>query len=148
MDPLSATASIAGLITAVGKIYSLLDFISSARNSPRTIRDAKAEVKNAQSALYSLDRYLNNLASLNPMRTAMIQIDDLRVTLADAMMAFSNFEMLLLTLDNITRAKAAIAWPKYAKDIEEHMAKIQRYKATLTLMLNILQWYLSASNIK
>ncbi|KAJ4326785.1 hypothetical protein N0V84_002804 [Fusarium piperis] len=139
MEPLSATASIAGLITAVGKIYGLLDFISSVRNSPTVIRNAKDEVKNAQSALYSLDRYLNSLASLNPKRTAMIQIDDLRVTLTDAMMAFSEFETLLLTLDKIARVKAVIAWPKYAKEIEEHMAKVQRYKTSLTLMLNILQ---------
>ncbi|KAM0434495.1 hypothetical protein ACHAPT_003591 [Fusarium lateritium] len=140
MDPLSAAVSIAGLITAVGKVYNLLDFISSVKNSPTTIRDAKDEVGHAQLALRSMERYLNRLTSLSPKRTALIQVDDLRVTLADAMMAFSDFETLLLTLANIARVKAAIAWPKYAKDVEEHMAKVQRYKASLTLMLNILQW--------
>ncbi|KAL6356404.1 hypothetical protein LRP88_10000 [Fusarium phalaenopsidis] len=139
MEPFSAASSVAGLIIAAGRIYSLLDFISSVKNSPTTISDAKNEVKHAQSALCSLNRYLNNLASLNPTRTAMIQVDDLRVTLSDAMMAFSEFETLLLTLDNIARVKAFTVWPKYAKDIEEHMAKVQRYKASLTLMLNILQ---------
>ena len=148
MEPFSAASSVAGLIIAAGKIYSLLDFISSVKNSPTTISDAKNEVKHAQSALCSLKRYLNNLASLNPTRTAMIQVDDLRVTLSDAMMAFSDFETLLLTLDNIARVKAFIVWPKYAKDIEEHMAKVQRYKTSLTLMLNILQRYLLASNIE
>ncbi|KAI8671283.1 LIM zinc-binding domain-containing protein [Fusarium keratoplasticum] len=139
MEPFSTASSVAGLIIAAGKIYSLLDFISSVKNSPTTISDAKNEVKHAQSALCSLKRYLNNLASLNPTRTAMIQVDDLRVTLSDAMMAFSDFETLLLTLDNIARVKAFIVWPKYAKDIEERMAKVQRYKTSLTLMLNILQ---------
>lgn len=139
MEPFSAASSVAGLIIAAGKIYSLLDFISSVKNSPTTISDAKNEVKHAQLALCSLKRYLNNLASLNPKRTAMIQVDDLRVTLSDAMMAFSDFETLLLTLDNIARVKAFIIWPKYGKEIEEHMVKVQRYKTSLALMLNILQ---------
>lgn len=148
MDPLSATASVAGLIVAAGKIYSLLDFISSVTNSPTTISDAKNEVKHAQSALSSLKRYLDNIASLNPTRTAMIQVDDLRVTLSDAMMAFSDFETFLLTVNHIARVKAFITWPKYAKEIEEHMAKMQRYKTSLALMLNILQRYLLASSIE
>ncbi|UPK90479.1 hypothetical protein LCI18_001414 [Fusarium solani-melongenae] len=139
MEPLSVASSVAGLIITAGKVYSLLDFISSVKNSPTTISDAKNEVKHAQSALCSLQRHLNNLASLNPTRAAMIQVDDLRVTLGDAMMAFSDFETLLLTLDNIARVKAFILWPKYARDIEEHMAKVQRYQTSLTLMLNILQ---------
>ncbi|KAM6539645.1 hypothetical protein FALCPG4_001425 [Fusarium falciforme] len=139
MEPFSAASSVAGLIIAAGKIYSLLDFISSVKNSPTTVSDAKNEVKHAQSALCSLKRYLNNLASLNPTRTAMIQVDDLRVTLSDAMMAFSDFETLLVTLDSIARVKTVIVWPKYAKEIKEHMAKVQRYKTSLTLMLNILQ---------
>ncbi|KAF4464666.1 hypothetical protein FALBO_8498 [Fusarium albosuccineum] len=139
MDPLSAAASIVGLVTAVGKVYTLLDYVSSVRNAPATIRDAKDEVGHAQLALRSMERCLNRLASLNPDRTALIQVDDLRVTLADAVMAFSEFEALLRDLTRLARLRAAIAWPKYAKALEEHMVKVQRYKSSLTLMLNILQ---------
>ncbi|KAJ3519099.1 hypothetical protein NM208_g14264 [Fusarium decemcellulare] len=139
MDPLSAAASIVGLVTAVGKLYTLLDYVSSVRNAPATIRDAKDEVGHAQLALRSMERCLNRLASLNPDRTALIQVDDLRVTLADAMMAFSEFEALLRDLTRLARLRAAIAWPKYAKAMEDHLVKVQRYKSSLTLMLNILQ---------
>lgn len=139
MEPFSVASSVAGLIIAAGKVYSLLDFISSVKNSPTTVNDAKNEVKHARSALCSLERYLNNLASLNPERTAMIRVDNLRVTLSDAMIAFSDFQTLLLTLENIALVKAFIVWPKYAKDIEEHMARVQRHKTSLTLMLIILQ---------
>ncbi|RMJ07616.1 hypothetical protein CDV36_012778 [Fusarium kuroshium] len=139
MEPLSVISSVAGLIAAATKIYNLLELISDVKNSPTTIHNAQKEVGHARLALQLLKQYLNNLTSLNPQRAAMIQVDDLRVTLTDAMMAFSDFDTFLHTLDNIRRVKAVLAWPKHAKDLEEHMAKVQRYNTSLTLMLNILQ---------
>lgn len=147
MEPLSIISSVAGLITAATKIYNLLDLISDVKNSPTTIHNAQKEVGHARLALRLLKQYLDNLTSLNPQRAVMIQVDDLRVTLTDAMMAFADFNTFLHTLDNIRRVKAVLAWPKYAKDLEEHMAKVQRYNTSLTLMLSILQGYSPASNI-
>jgi hypothetical protein len=141
MDPLSVTASIAGLLMAAGKICSLLVVVSSVRNAPSAIRDARLEVKHAEIALRSLQQYLECLDLINQERKALIQIDELRVTLTDAMLAFSDFEALLQTLSNLAKGRAAISWPRYSKQIDDHVARIQRYKASLTLMLNVFQWY-------
>ena len=69
-------------------------------------------------------------------RQRMIQVDDLRVTLADAMLAFSSFEVLLLRMAG-TRQRL---WYLYRTRVGEHVARIQRHKLSLTLMLNVLQW--------
>lgn len=140
MDPLSVTASVVGLLTAAGKVYTLLEGISSIKQCPTTIHEARTEVKHAELALRSMQRFLEHLDQMNPRRSSLIQIDDLRLTLADAMLAFANFESLLELLSGLARVRIAITWVRYSKLIEEHLAKVQRYKTSLTLMLSILQW--------
>lgn len=146
MDPLSVTASVVGLLTAAGKVYTLLEGIAAIKQCPTTIHEARTEVKHAELALCSMQRYLEHLDRINPQRSALIQIDDLRVTLADAMLAFSNFESLLQLLSGLARIHVAITWVRYSKLIEEHLAKVQRYKTSLTLMLSILQWYITSKD--
>ncbi|KAK3296413.1 uncharacterized protein B0H64DRAFT_398195 [Chaetomium fimeti] len=138
MDPLSITASIVGLLTAAAKINSLLEWLSSVRNSPTTIRDARNEVRHTEVALRSMQRLLRRVEAASPRRE-MIQVDELRVTLADAMLAFSTFETLLQQLAIRARARGAISWTKYSKQLDEHLARIERYKLSLTLMVSILQ---------
>jgi hypothetical protein len=140
MDPLSITAAVVGLLTAAGKINSLLEGLSSIRNSPATIKDAQIEVRHSEIALRSLQRFLQRLDAAATPRRGMIQVDELRVTLADAMLAFSAFQKMLEVLAMRARVRAAISWPKYSKQLDEHLARIERYKLSLTLMLSILHW--------
>jgi hypothetical protein len=87
MDALSVSASIVGLLTAAGKTHALLETISSIRNAPTTIKDAQRETRHTEVALRSLNRFLQHIDPTNP-RLEMIQVDELRVVLADAMMIF------------------------------------------------------------
>jgi hypothetical protein len=140
MDPLSVSASVVGLLMATAKVCTLLDNLSSAYECPTTIQDSRTEVRHAELALKSLQRCLQRLDLVNPLRAALIQIDELRVVLSDAMLAFSEFENLLGGLNSMARMRVAIAWGRFSKKIDEHRAKIQRYIASLNMMLGILQW--------
>ena len=140
MDPLSVAASVVGLLTASAKVCTLLEHLSSVQECPATIQDARTEVKHAELALQSLQRYLQRLDLVDPQRAALIQIDELRVVLSDAMLAFSEFESLLQLLGSMARMRVSITWVRYSKKIDEHRNKIQRYIASLNLMLGILQW--------
>jgi len=144
MDILSVSASIAGLLTAAGKTHALLEIISSIRNAPTSIKDTQRETRHTEVALQSLHRFLQHVDPTNP-RLEMIQIDELRVVLADAMMIFSSFEEMLRQLERQARARVAIRWMKYAKQIEEHLGKLERYKSSLAVMLGILQRYYDKS---
>lgn len=134
MDPLTITTTVVGLLAATGKVVTLLDAISSIRHSPDAVSEARTEVRHAEIALRSMQSLIENLDA-TASRQKMIQVD-LRVTLADAMLAFSSFESLLLRMAG-TRP---ILWYLYQTRLEEHMNRIQRYKLSLTLMLSILQW--------
>ncbi|KAK0649701.1 hypothetical protein B0T16DRAFT_492280 [Cercophora newfieldiana] len=137
MDPISVTMAVVGLLAATAKVGSLLEHLSKMRNAPQTIKDAQAEVLHTEVALRSTQRLLEHLDLAN-RRRGLIQVDELRVTLADAMLVFSSFEAFLMGLPG-ENVWAAPHRGKYLKTIEEHMVKIQRYKLSLTLMLTILQ---------
>ena len=137
MDPLTITTAIFGLLAAAGKVATILEAISSTRNPPEAIAYAQTEVRHAEIALRSMQPFIEGLdVAASTSRQRMIQVDDLRVTLADAMLAFSSFEVLLLRMAG-TRQRL---WYLYKTRVEEHMARIQRHKLSLTLMLNVLQW--------
>lgn len=139
MDPLSVTASVVGLIGAAAKICRVIDFISSAKNVPATLQEAKREVKHVELALQSLQQYLLDLDKVDTQRRKCIQLDEVVVVLSDAMLVFSEFEALLALLEKQTRLQTVVLWFNYSKKIDDHLVKTQRNKDTLLFMLNILQ---------
>ena len=138
MDPLSVTASVFGLVAAAGKAYALLETISSIQNAPTTIQDVQRETRHTEIALRSLYRFLQRIDPASE-RLEMIQVDELRVVLADAMLLFSSFESMLELLARLGRLRVAISWTKYSKQLDDHLGKLERYKSSLVFMLSILQ---------
>jgi len=139
MDPLSITSAVVGLLTATAKIYSLLETVSSIRNAPAAIKDAQNELRHTEITLRSMQRLLQRLHAMGPRRE-LIQIDDLRVTLADAMMALDAFEAMLQRIASLDKVRVAISWPTHVKELAEHLARMARYQQSLVLMISILQW--------
>lgn len=139
MDPLSIAAAIVGLLTAAGKVCTLLEVFSAIQNAPAAIKDAQNEVRRAELALRLMQRLLHRLDVSNPRRS-LIQVNELRITLADAMLAFSAFETMLQRLTSLTKVRVAISWIKFTKQMDEHVARIGRHQQSLTLMISILQW--------
>ena len=127
MDPLSVTASIVGLLTAAAKIHDLLAILSSIRNAPATIKEAQEETRHTDIALRSMQRFLEHPdpAAPNP-RTARIQVDELRIVLADAMLVFSSFESMLELLAGQARLRVSVFWATHAKQMDDHVSKMER----------------------
>ncbi|KAK4444604.1 hypothetical protein QBC34DRAFT_308707, partial [Podospora aff. communis PSN243] len=137
-DPLSVAASVVGLLAAAGKAYGLLETISSMRGAPSSIRDVQRETRHTEVALRALQRFLQRLDPVSE-RLEMIQVDELRVVLADAMLLFDSFESMLQQLASMGGLRVSISWVKYTKQLDEHLGKLERYKSSLTVMLSILQ---------
>jgi hypothetical protein len=144
MDPLSVTAAVMGILTAAPKIAHLfVSIISVTKEAPQVLQDALMEVKHVEIAVRSLQRYLHFLESINPNRAALIQLDELTVTLTDTILTFYDLEKLLASL-TATKPfevlRKAAAWSRHAEDINGYLVKLQRHKSSLTLMLTIIQW--------
>ncbi|RYP79535.1 hypothetical protein DL769_002922 [Monosporascus sp. CRB-8-3] len=139
MDPLSVSASIVGLLAAVGKVGHLLEYVSAVKNAPATLKEAQVEVKHVKIALSCLQRYLDQLDHVSEQRRGLIRVDELIIILADAMMAFSEFESLLTTLIGLTRVRTALLWYRYTRQIDDHISRMSRHKTSLILIRTILQ---------
>jgi len=129
MDPLSITAAIVGLLSAAGKAQGLLETISSIQDAPTAIRDVQRETRHTEIALRSLHRFLQRLDPASE-RLERIQVDELRVVLADAMLLFSSFESMLETLAGLGRLRVSISWTRYTKQLNDHLGKLERYKSS------------------
>lgn len=139
MDPLSITSAIAGLIVAGAKVFGLLEAISSIKDSPSIIKDARNELQHTNITIKALQRLLEQRERLKT-RGELIQVDELRVVLSDVMLQLSELETFLEFLARLEKLRVAIMWGKYCRKLEEHLARLQRHKLSLSLILNILQW--------
>jgi hypothetical protein len=145
MDPLSVTASIVGILAAAGKIGELLHgTISTAKDAPSVILGIACEVEEFRAALSALQILLANLESTHTPRAALIQIDQLIATLTDSVLTFSELETAIAPFVTLRGAKvprrARIRWVRAEDSCNKIVERLQRHKATISLMLNIFQW--------
>jgi hypothetical protein len=139
MDPLSVTASIVGILAAAAKIAeSLQGMVSTAKNAPRVLVALDCEIREFQTALSSLQTLLADLSSIPTHRAALIQVEQLVVTLTEAVLTFSE-------LDALRGSKVPVAkrlrWTQAEGNCLKLVERIQRHKASISLMLHIFQWY-------
>jgi hypothetical protein len=81
MDPLSVMASVVGLLTAAGNMSSILStFVSGMKDVPRHIDHVLSEVKEMEIFLSAIQKFLLGITSALGCRTALIELDQLIVT--------------------------------------------------------------------
>jgi Fungal N-terminal domain of STAND proteins len=149
MDPLSVMASVVGLLTAAGTVSSILStFASSMKDVPRLIDHVLSEVKEVEIFLSAIQKFLLGIASAPRRRIALIQLDQLIVTLTEAVLTFSELEALVtpLAAKSKTSSMERLKWAWKEDAVSNIMQRLQRHKSSLSLMLNIVQWFDSLSN--
>ncbi|KAL2069465.1 hypothetical protein VTL71DRAFT_14144 [Oculimacula yallundae] len=148
MDPLSVLASVIGILAATTKVATALSGIkSSLVDAPRTIDHALSQVNSIKAALSAIEKLLLRYDSVDSKRIAMIQVDDLVVTLTDAVLTFDEFETLVspfLGLSSIAIGDR-MKWAWKNDEVESILGRLERHKSTMLLMLSIAQ---SASDIE
>ena len=149
MDPLSVAASIVGILAAAGKISELLHcVVSSAKVAPQVITALAFEVDDVRAAVSSLQGLLmHHLISAPSRRTKLIQLDRLIITLTEMVLTFSELEAavspMVVPEGEKSPLKTRLRWTRIESDCSKKVEKLQRHKASVSLMLNILQWYVT-----
>lgn len=146
MDPLSVAGAMVGILVAAGKVAGIVHHIvSSAKDAPKVATSIYSEVKTVRTILSSLQRLLPNLESAPPDRPALIHLDQLIATFMDGVLIFSELEALLGPLELPAgvkfQRKGHLHLASRKKDILDLLGRLQRYNISISLMLNILQWY-------
>jgi hypothetical protein len=145
MDPLSVTASIFGILAVTAKVGGLLHgTISTVKDAPRVLSALACEVQEVQAAFASLQILITSLSSKPSHRAALIQLDHLIITLTGSVLTLSELEKAIAPFVVPHGAeiplKTRLKWTRAEGDCTKIVERLQRHKASISLMLNILQW--------
>lgn len=143
MDPLSVSASVVGLLAAGCKISSaLFVVVNSTREAPKSAQSLLWEIADISAALGSLQSFVTGHAQASAERGGLILLEHVLTTLTGCVTTYSDLQFIVdgLKIDEhmglVDRAK----WMMQESSIGVLVGRLQNHKASLTLMLGILQW--------
>jgi hypothetical protein len=147
MDPLSITAGVVGLLSAAGQVVSALSKIkSSMSEAPSSIEQLLLQVGELEACFAAVHKFVagpNPLTPASHRRFSMIEVDQLVATLTESVLTFSELDTILTSFG--TRPDASmrnrVKWTRNEDNISRIMLRLDRHKSSLSLMLNIVQWY-------
>src|SRR5436190_729182 len=145
MDPLSAAGSIIGILAAAGRVGEILrQVMSSAKDMPRLAVAVHSKVFSLRVILQSLQQLLLNLPSGPTGEAELIRVDQLIATLTDGVLAFAELEELVAPLEPASASQmpflSRLKWARQENTLLRTLGRLQGFKGSISLMLNILQW--------
>ena len=143
MDPISAAASIVGLIGAADTVMeSLIKFIRSIRGAPKLAQTVLLEVSDVRAALTQLQRYLMGSKANARAHGDLLMIDQVIVTLYSCVKTFSELEEISESLKpaySIQPGRMA-QWVFKEEKIRRLLSRLQHSKISLNLMMATMTW--------
>ena len=139
-DPLSIAAGVVGILTAAAQISSLLiHFTKTSRNAPDQARTIITEVNDVSGILSHLQSFLLGNEFHDRSRTSLLKVDHVVTIVGGCVLTFSELERLLdqLKVDGMG-VLDCMTWARKEQSILGLVQRLQNHKASLTLMLNIL----------
>ncbi|KAL9120454.1 MAG: hypothetical protein Q9187_002992 [Circinaria calcarea] len=140
MDPISVSASIAGLITAAVQVSALLKrLVENVRGAPQSALNVLVEVNGIGLCLNQLREYIHGTQSVSRSRASFIMIEQVVVVLTDCLTIFSELEQVLETLQlDAMKVIDKMKWTAKEATILQLLARLQTSKTSLSLMLTTL----------
>lgn len=151
-EALGLAASIVGLLGAAGKIIEIVGpIVSSIKDVARITAPIHTEVVNCRIILQALHGLLesldnNGLTAKVQLRAALIQVDHLVSVLTEGVLLFSELESLVLSCGECYDASEPVAfqvrmkWARNEKGASDLLVRLQGFKSSTTVILNIFQW--------
>jgi hypothetical protein len=145
MDPLSVTASIVGILAASGKVIEIIGpVVGALKDTAKSAATVHAEVSSSRIILSALQRLFADLGNTPVKRRELIQIDQLIATLTDGILIFNELEPLVVRLGSSTEnLRARMRWALKGDPLESFVFRMQLFRSSISVMLNILQWYVA-----
>jgi hypothetical protein len=145
MDSINIMTSLMGLLGSAGQIVALLLVVKrSLSQAPLFMDQVFSQVRELEYLLSAVQSFLLGISSAPRRRISMIRLDQLLATLSEAVLTFSELEALV---ESITKDKGRLPYMSRLmslwkeEDVTSIMLRLERHKSSLSLMLNIAQWY-------
>ena len=141
MDPISAAASIVGLIGAAAKISeTLFKFVKGLRGAPRLASNVLQEVSDTTSCLSQLQSYLMGTKATSRSHENLLMIEQITVTLSNCVLIFSELEEIVESLkpSEPMQISTLSQWALKESAIRDLLTRLQHSKASINLMMTTL----------
>lgn len=136
-DPLSVSASIAGLVHVAGAVFQRsFTYVKTVRSAPKEVSKLKSEIGGLYGVLTSLSLLIRQLEEEEFDPT--IQADHLHScyqTLEKVQAMLDKYKSVSGQSQTLEAVKAKLKWPFAVSDVEDLIHEIQRHKSTLSLAL-------------
>ncbi|KAI0480110.1 P-loop containing nucleoside triphosphate hydrolase protein [Xylariaceae sp. FL0804] len=144
VEPLSIAASVAGLLSLTGAIYTQLsDFVQQVKDVPRSAHALLMAVSEMRMVITSVSDLLNGLIECPPKRRALVQIDHLILTLTQTVITAAEVEQFLSRWQALYDPKMSRYWRIRLVPVENKanklVDKLRGNMSSISLVLNILQ---------
>ena len=148
-DPLSIASGVVGIITAAGHIsFILTQFTKRTIAAPHQAKIMLSEVDDISGILSQLQSFLLGQESPDRSRAALLRVQHAVAIVSSCVLTFSELEKLL---DDFKTGKWDILdrliWAKRETAIVDLIQRLQNHKASLSLVLNILNGFVPSCQI-
>ena len=143
-------AGIVGIVTAVAHVSALLTrFTKSTIAAPKHAQLLLTEVSDVGEILSQLQPFLLGFDSPKRSRASLLKVDKVVVIVSGCVLTFSELEKVLdemktEDLDLLDRLK----WARKESVVVDLVQRLQNHKASLSLVLNILNGFVSDSSAR
>ena len=142
-DPLSIAAGVVGILSAASQLSSLLiKFTKSVKEAPQQARIIIAELSDTTGILSHLQSFLLGYEFTDRSRTSLLKVDQVVTIVSGCVLTFSELEKLLddMKVEGMFMLDC-MKWARKESDIARLIQRLQNHKASLSLMLNILNGF-------
>ena len=143
MDPISAAASIVGLVGAAAKVSeSLFKFIRSVKEAPKLASTVLQEVSDISACLSQLQNFLMGTEAASISHANLLMVEQIIVALSNCVLVFSELEEIVESLKPSVPMKLGILsqWILKEQNIRALFTRLQSSKVSLNLMMTTLTW--------
>ncbi|KAI0099904.1 Pleckstrin homology domain-containing protein [Nemania sp. FL0031] len=163
MDPLSVTASVAGLLTAAHEVAKLLGpYVSASRETPSIAAHVREEAESTRAVLIGLQTLTEGFPKKNPPGGALVGVDQVVAIMTGGVLLFAELEGAVQglvasplpsssdggTLEKITAVwgissrlplRARLQWARREESLKPLLERLQGFKVSITAVLTLLQ---------
>ena len=142
MEPLSVTASVAGILKAAVEVVKLINTVKGAPDSARSIM---VEVTHIKIVVSALQKFIDRRTRLDAQRAALIQLEDVVAILTQTVLVFSELEVIMKSLSSrggagLSSLRGRVVWTWQQTAALRLTSQLQQHKTSLSLVLQIMQW--------
>lgn len=143
MDPISAAASIVGLVGAAAKISeTLFKFVTSVKDAPKLCSSVLQAVSDTSACLSQLQIYLMGTKTTSRHHEKFIMLQQIDVALSNCVLIFSELEEIVESLkpSDPMQLGTLAQWISKESRIKDLFLRLQNSKTSLNLMMTTLTW--------